>query len=246
MKDGVPLFGPRGTYSQYNFENSPSNRKCKMNDAAIVAAWAAAIAAVVGPIVSVRMAHQMVKHHDKRTAAAELFYHLVEHASNFRNEMLDAYHLNQKVREKLEVIMDTSIDSALSEEAVLDQGKHPDLDQTFDDLKRLGYSSLDRNLSQCESAFRQARILRSQLDADGMALELLLGQQSRKCADSIKHYGDYIHELDEIQERSKMIFEEIVCENFEGILNERYEQIVTELASLHRSMEAMDEAGCPL
>ena len=55
-----------------------------MNEPATIAAWAAAIAAVIGPVISVAMAHLMVTQENLKRDASLLFQKLTEHMTSLR------------------------------------------------------------------------------------------------------------------------------------------------------------------
>ncbi|EAQ81743.1 hypothetical protein DSM3645_29217 [Blastopirellula marina DSM 3645] len=58
-----------------------------LDNPAIVAAWAAAIAAILGPIVSVAMAHAMIRRDERRKTAIELFQRLTIDVVQFGNSV---------------------------------------------------------------------------------------------------------------------------------------------------------------
>lgn len=182
---------------------------------AIIAAWAAASAAFVGPLFGVAMAHLMARQQDKRTAAAKLFHAIVEHAQNYRHTLLDMNRADEQRHEQLE------------------RGKVvADHEEQISPLVQLMQSSLERIDSRYYSAFQEARMIQSQLNADAISLGLLLGSPSRDCVNAIKTLARSIHD-----------FETEEVPDFDAVqakLVELIENVIEEIKPLHDSLRRAD------
>jgi hypothetical protein len=155
-----------------------------MENAAIVAAWAAAVAAVVGPIVSVAMAHSMMKHENKRTEAAKLFRSIIANAHSFRSAF-SAY-LYQRERDN----------AAYSRQHSMQYNpnfhKPGDYDRAADHSREVQV--------QLRNAGSHLESWEAVLLADILSLRLLFGEESRHCESAIRDLVDV---------RSKMANQEL-------------------------------------
>lgn len=151
-----------------------------MENAAIVAMWAAAIAAVVGPIVSVGMAHWMVKQENKRQEASALFRRIMEDSQNYKHAFEDRYQYGEsskRYRKQLE--RQTTGLSGIMRQHNERQGQY---DST---LERL-YMELQPLEDRYVRAFQEMRAIERLLNANVYSLGLLFGNESKRCGSAIR------------------------------------------------------------
>ena len=201
-----------------------------MNDAAIVAAWAAVIAALLGPVVSVAIAHWMVRQENKRREAAELFRRIMENAQNYRHSFLDQHRFrtrNLTYADKLNKLLAIIRETASADDA---EGKR--IHAETNALYQHGASDQQAIQDEYTRAFQETRAIESLLNADKLSLGLLFDQQSKPC-------GLLINELIEMSEdfNRDTIPEFVNCQERLNILVYRIGQ---EFKPLYESLRQAD------
>ena len=155
-----------------------------MDNTAIVAAWAAAIATVVGPIVAVGMAHWMAKQESNRRDTSLLFRQVTEDIHRFRFAFLAKLYAQSK-----------AFDAVPDSVPAIGQGG-----------KWLGSeaskSEYERKQDRLRQAIAYSNEMSQQLDstiailhADQMSLRLTFDKSSNKCVTTITELCDLVELL---------------------------------------------------
>ena len=182
-----------------------------MDNPAIVAAWAAAIAAVVGPILGVVMANSFSRHESTRIAASSLFRSVVEHSHRYRH--------------CFDEVVYRKVTTDINHNRV-ERLKHIPTSQDRVDFTTDLYNASVEAHSQ---AVKELGMVEAFLQADILDLELLFEKKSAKCVGLIRElvaiYDDIgKRELIELQQQT----------------NDTVQRICNELQPLHRHVRKED------
>ncbi len=189
--------------------------------AAAAGAWAAAIAAIFGPIIGVVMANTFAKHQSIRQEAAQLFRRIMEDSQKFRHAFMAVcrYQFNQ-----------LSADVRLSRIKTHRPSKlfSSPPDPTLEAAKE----RLELADEQYAIALRELREIESILNADILSLGLLFDKQSEKCGRAIQELIA-MSELFNREERPS-------DDDCQKRLNELIQRIMKEMKPLHDSLRRSD------
>lgn len=145
-------------------------------NAAIYAAWAAAIAAAVGPVVSVALAYWMGRQENTRLEASKLFRAIMEHSQAYGDAFSDFYHFRQHLEAKKREI--THYRNSRSLPVAAGDGNDQRIPQLSNELM-----VLDERYHRSFSGIRSVAAL---LNADVLSLGLLFDKKSESCGRAIR------------------------------------------------------------
>lgn len=197
-----------------------------MDNPAIVAAWAAAIAALVGPIVSVAMAHYMAKQEDYRRTAGFLFRDVVKHL----HEFFTAFDLAHSCRHR----RDEALKLESRKEALLGAaGIDPDGRPALIEQANLIENEIRRTDEEYARAFRDLNLVVAVLSADLMSLDLVFPVASKRCQEKIRDLLNMTDRLvqDDLPERKQCKSE----------IDNQIDSINSEIAKLYRDFNATQQ-----
>lgn len=209
-----------------------------MDNPAVVAAWAAAIAAVIGPIISVAIASGFARHESMRTEASVVFRRIMENVQNYRHAFLNQHRFRSQIEKSQETLNQLLDTIKVTAEAMDAQGEslHAQARALYDH----GTADLREIEGRFAQAFNETRSLESLLNADKLSLGLLFDKHSEKCGQAINE----LIKMSELFNRAE-IPKMDVCQDE---LNNRIQAITTEFKPLYESVRRSDpirtDCGC--
>jgi len=201
-----------------------------MDDPAIIATWAAVIAAIFGPLIGVGLASSLARQDARRTEATSVFRRIMEDAQNYRHAFSDLFWLESEAREK------TDKKEALEYQLSLSRVFVKNLATSYTEEEQNKIDSLSADLQRVKSkhakALNDTRALDTLLNTDRMSLGLLFDMKSEKCGRAIERLigiSDVLKQK-ELPPRGE-------CQDQ---LNERVLAISKEMRPLYESLRKLD------
>lgn len=192
-----------------------------MENATIVAMWAAALGALFGPIISVAMAHMMMKHENKRRDSATLFRQVAEDVNSYRVAFLQR-HYAQSV----------SNDAIPGNPAIGPGGKWlGSLESKADYERRETY--FHKMIQYSRDSGERMRAVQAMLRADQISLRLFFDRASEKC---VKAIGELYALESMFTQHPRPTYED--CEKR---LSEKIEVINNEISALFETTKQPEE-----
>lgn len=184
-----------------------------MENPAIIAAWAAAIAAFFGPILSIVLAHYMASRENKRIEAAKLFRSIIAHSHSYRRGLT-----------KMLAAQNTEL-------AAFQSRTNANLNPNFHSQERR--DEADENYRKAVGMRNRAvfewQDLEADLQADILAIELLFCSQGKQLVETILQLLD-VHNNNSTDEDIELRATELM------------QEITVEIKPLHNSLHRDDAA----
>lgn len=201
-----------------------------METPAIVAMWAAAFAAVIGPVIGVVMANTFARHESRRTGAAGVFRRVMENSQNYRHAFLNQHRFRSQMESKgvmLNKLLETIEKTAPATDSV-GRSIHAQVQALY----QQGVSDVQQIEGRFAQAFNETRSMESLLNADKLSLGLLFDMQSERCGRAINHLIA-MSEVFNLESLPSM-------EECQTRLNDRLQAITAEIRPLHDSLRRSD------